>query len=426
MILAIASHTFREIIRKKILHVLIGLGILVLAVSPFIPTTDEPDARIKMMLVMFFQVVVLLCIVGIVFLSATSLPHEIENRTIYGILSKPVPRLKIVAGKITGFAMLSALLLIILSLLNVFAIQWISSKLPEGYGGILKARDEFKASQFSIQGKSHHVKSGIVWIEGGKSGIALWSFSDVFKEMDGNSSIEAVLNLKIDSGRKDIGAIPLIMGIEVAGTEQCKPSVLLAKLDEPLTVKIDTEFVRNNSTLNITVFPINNMDYIGVTGEDARLYDVRKGFISNYIKAVGITYLKFLLIVTIAVMGSVYLSAPVSILSALVVFLCGHILDFVKDFSLLLQSYDVHEHALPTALKKPNFFLVYMDYAVKKPLEWLTFILPDFKRFDSLKFLLKGINIPWETVVVSVGYTALYAGIFIFISSIIFKKREFL
>lgn len=425
MILAIAGHTFREIIRKKILHVLIGLGILVLAVSPFIPTTDEPDARIKMMLVMFFQVVVLLCIVGIIFLSATSLPHEIENKTIYGILSKPVPRLKIVAGKITGFAMLSALLLIILSLLNVFAIQRFSSKLPEGYRGILQARDEFKASQFSIQGKSHHVKGGIVWIEGGRSGVALWSFPDVFKEMDGNSSFEAVLNLKTDSGRKDVGAIPLILGTEVAGTEQYKPSVLLAKLDEPLTVKIDTEFVRKSRTLNITAFPINKVDYIGVTGEDARLYAVRKGFISNYIKAVGITYLKFLLIVTIAVMGSVYLSAPVSILSALVVFLCGHILDFVKDFSLLLQSYDVHEHALPTALKKPNFFLVYMDYAVKKPLEWLTFILPDFKRFDSLKFLLKGINIPWETVVVSVGYTALYAGIFIFISSIIFKKREF-
>jgi len=53
-------------------------------------------------------------------------------------------------------------------------------------------------------------------------------------------------------------------------------------------------------------------------------------------------------------------------------------------------------------------------------------ILPDFKRFDSLKFLLKGINIPLETVGVSLGYTALYAGICLFISSVIFKKREFL
>ncbi|HHT9137819.1 MAG TPA: ABC transporter permease subunit [Candidatus Wunengus sp. YC60] len=425
MILTIAGHTFREVIRKKILHVLIGLGILIIAVSPFIPTTDEPDARVKMMLVVFFQVVVLLCIVGIIFLSATSLPHEIEDRTIYGILSKPVSRLKIVAGKITGFALLSALLLIILGLLNVIAIQRIASKLPEGYRGILKARNEFAASQFSIQGKSHHVREGIVWIEGGRSGIALWSFSDLCKKPDDKSSFEVEFDLKIDSGRKDAGAIPLVVGIEDTGTGQCKTVVLSAKIDEPLTVKIDPELVRKSSILNITAFPIHSMDYIGVTGEDAKLYAVRKGFISNYTKAVGITFLKFLLIVTIAVMGSTYLSAPVSIVSALVVFLCGHILDFVKDFSLLIQSYDVHEHALPTALKKPNILLVYIDYLIKKPLEWLTVILPDFKRFDSLKFLLKGINISWETVGVSVGYTALYAGICLFISSILFKKREF-
>jgi len=425
MILTIAGHTFREVIRKKILHVLIGLGVLIVIVSPFIPTTDEPDARVKMMLVVFFQVVVLLCIVGVIILSATSLPHEIEDRTIYGILSKPVSRLKIVVGKITGFALVSALLLVILGLANIVAIQRIASGLPEEYRGILKARNEFTASRFSIQGKSHHVREGIVWIEGGRTGIALWSFSDLYKKLDDKSSFEVEFNLKIDSSRKDINAIPLVVGIEDAGAGRCKTSVLSAKIDEPLTVKIDREIVKKSSTINITVFPIHSMDYIGVTGEDAKLYSVQKGFVSNYIKAIGVTFLKFLLIVTIAVMGSTYLSAPVSIVSALVVFLCGHILDFVKDFSVLIQRYDVHEHALPTVLKKPNILLVYIDYLIKKPLEWLTVILPDFKRFDSLKFLLKGINISWETVGVCLGYTALYAGICLFISSVIFKKREF-
>ncbi|MBM4066508.1 MAG: hypothetical protein FJ266_12845 [Planctomycetes bacterium] len=426
MILTIAGHTFREVIRKKILHVLIGLGILIIIVSPFIPTTDEPDARVKMMLVVFFQVVVFLCIVGVIFLSATSLPHEIEDRTIYGVLSKPVSRLKIVAGKITGFALLSVLVLIILGLVNVVAIQRIASRLPEEFRSILKARNEFAASRFSIQGKVHHVREGIAWIEGGRTGIALWSFSDLYKKLADKSSLEVEFNLKIDCSRKDVDAIPLVVGIEDAGAGQCKTSILSAKIDEPLTIKIDREIVKKSGTINITAFPMHSMDYIGVTGEDAKLYSVQKGFISNYIKAMGVTFLKFLLIITIAVMGSTYLSAPVSIVSALVVFLCGHILDFVKDFSLVIQRYDVHEHALPPVLKKPNILLVYIEYLIKKPLEWVSVILPDFKRFDSLKFLLKGINISWETVGISVGYTALYAGICLFIASVIFKKREFL
>ncbi len=425
MILTIAGHTLREVIRKKILHVLIGLGVLIIIVSPFIPTTDEPDARVKMMLVVFFQVVVLLCIVGVIFLSATSLPHEIEDRTIYGILSKPVSRLKIVVGKITGFALVSALLLIILGLLNIVAIQRIASRLPEGYRGILKARNEFTASRFSIQGKSHHVRGGIVWIEGGRTGIALWSFSGLYKKLENKSSLEIEFDLKVDSSRKDIEAIPLVVGIEDAGAGQCKTSILLAKIDEPLTIKIDPAIVGKSGAVNVTVFPIHCTDYIGVTQGDAKLFGVQKGFVYNYAKAIGITFLKFLLIISIAVMGSTYLSAPVSIVSALVVFLCGHVLDFVKDFSLVIQRYDVHEHALPAVLKKPNILLVYIDYFIKKPLEWFSVILPDFKRFDSLKFLLKGINIPLETVGVSLGYTAIYAGICLFLASIIFKKREF-
>ncbi|MBI5678494.1 MAG: hypothetical protein HZC52_08435, partial [Planctomycetes bacterium] len=269
------------------------------------------------------------------------------------------------------------------------------------------------------------VRQGIVWIEGGRAGIALWNFSDLYKKLDNKSSFEVEFNLKIDSSRKDIDAIPLAVRIEDANVDRWETSVLSAKIDEPLTIKIDPVIVGKSGAVNVTVFPIHSTDYIGVTQGDAKLFAVQKGFVYNYAKAIGITFLKFLLIISIAVTGSTYLSAPISIVSALVVFLCGHILDFVKDFSLVIQRYDVHEHALPAALKKPNIFLVYLDYLVKKPLEWFSVILPDFKRFDSLKFLLKGINIPWETVGVSVGYTALYAGICLFIASVIFKKREF-
>lgn len=425
MILTIATHTFQEAIRKKTLHILIGLGILILIVLPLIPTTDEPDARVKITLVVFFQVVVLLCIIGVIFLSATSLPHEIEHRTIYGILSKPVSRLKIVAGKIAGFALLSALLLMILGLLNMAIIQRIASKLPEEYKGILKARKEFKASQFSIKGKPHHTREGIIWIEGGRAGIALWSFSDLCKKPENKPNFEIELNLKIESGRGFIDTVPLVIGTENALSGRCKTEVLSAKVDKPLLVKIDAEIVQEGGTINVSVFPIHLEDYVGVRHGDVTVFSVQKGFVSNYAKAMVITFLKFLLIITIAVMGSTYLSAPVSIVSALVVFLCGHILEFVRDFSLLMQHQDVHSHDLPAVLEKPNILLVYMDYLMKKPLEWLSFILPDFKRFDSLKFLLKGINIPLETVGFSLGYTAIYAGICIFISAIIFKKREF-
>lgn len=425
-IVTIANHTFRESIRKRILHVLIGLSILIMAASLVIPTTDEPDARIKMMLVIFFQGVVLLCIVGVILLSATSLPCEIEDKTIYGILSKPVSRLKIIIGKIIGFAMLSALILAILSLLHIIALEQARARLPEKYRGIVKARNEITASQFSVQGKSHHIRGGIVWIEGGRTGIAVWNFSGVYNKPDDKCYFEVEFNPKIESTRKFAGTIPLVVRTENVDSDQQRIEILSVKADEPLLVKIAPEIIQKSSDINISVFPLNKTDYIGMTQDNVRMFLVKEGFVFNYVKAVIITFLKFLLIVIIAVMGSTYLSAPVSIASALIVFICGHILDFIKDFSFLIQDH-VHEHeyTLPTVIEKTNIFLPYIDALVKRIFEWLSIVLPDFKRYDSLKFLLNGINIPLETVGVSLGYTALYAGVCLFISFITFKRREF-
>ena len=68
------------------------------------------------------------------------------------------------------------------------------------------------------------------------------------------------------------------MGIEDAGAGRCKTSILSAKIDEPLTVKIDPAIVEKSGTVNVTVFPIHSTDYIGVTQGDVKLFAVQKGF----------------------------------------------------------------------------------------------------------------------------------------------------
>ncbi len=425
LILAIACHTFRDAIRRKVLHALIGVGILIMAITPFIPTSGEPDARLKMAFVVFFQVVLVLCNIGIIFLSAASLPREIEDKTIFGILSKPVSRMNVIVGKITGFAFLSALLLAILSLLNIVVVKYTALRIPTEHKGILKAREEFKPSNFSIQGKIHHARGGIAWIEGEKTGVAVWSFTDVNKKGGDRYSPEVELNLKLESSKGFVNVIPLMISMENPVTGQGIAEVVPAKMDESLILNIDPAIIQKGDTVNISAFPVLKTDYMGVTPEDVKIFSAQRGFAFNYAKAATITFFKFLLIVIIAVMGSTYLSAPVNMVSALVVFLCGHVLDFMKDFSLLIEHYDIHEHIIQTVQKKPGALLIYVDYLIKKPLEWIAFILPDFKRFDCLKFLLKGIHIPSGIVGMSLGYTALYAGICLLISSLILRKREF-
>ncbi|MDR4507253.1 MAG: ABC transporter permease [Candidatus Brocadiaceae bacterium] len=425
MIITIAIHTFQESVRRKIPHVLIGLGILIIVFSPFIPTTEEPDALPKIMMVVFFQVVVLVCNIGILLLAATSIPREIESKTLYGILSKPISKLKFVLGRITGFSIVSALILAVLALFHLAAIEWSASGLPEEYKGIVKAREMFHASQFSIQGKPHHVHGETIWIEGGKKGFASWNFSELYAHDENKNSFEIECNIKIESDREHFDDIPLIAKTENTLSGEFVTEVLSAKIDTPLTFKLNPAIIQKAGVVHIALSPESNSDFIGVTRENVKVFSVQQGFLLNYAKAIFITFLKFLLIVVVAVLGSSYLSTSVSVLYALVIFLCGHMVDFLRDFTLLIHGHDIHAHGLETAMKKPNTFLLFLDSILKKPLEWVSFLLPDFKKFDSLKFLLKGVSIPDDSIGASVGYTALYACVCIVIATIILKNREF-
>jgi len=425
MIRAIAIHTFREAVRKKIPHLLIGLGALIFAVSPVIYIANEPDAQLKLMLGVFFQAEVLLCVIGMILLSATSLPLDIENKTIYGVLSKPISKLQLIMGKIVGFALLSALILSVLSLFSFAGISWAAADLPTGHKEILRTRKQFNPSEFCIKGKVHHESGGIQWIKGGRTGVAAWSFTNLCNKPDQASPYEAELHCKMESNRGIVDTIPIAVNIEDASSGLRRTNVLSARMDKSLTIKLAPGIVKKDNTIRIAVFPVLNTDYIGTTQEGMKVFLIQKGFFFNYAKGCVLTFFKFMLIISIAVMCSVYLSAPVSIASALMVFLCGHLLDFIKDVSALISNMHVHEHTSPAVLNKPNGIIIYLDYILKKPLEWFANILPDFKKFDCLQYLLKGINIPKETILFTLGYTAIYVSASVFISYIILKKREY-
>jgi ABC-type transport system involved in multi-copper enzyme maturation permease subunit len=110
---AIASVSFRESIRRRVLWITPLAMIGVVLVSQLQRPLDEQDAvrqTIKFSLFASGMVVVVTAII----LACTNLPKEIENRVIYTIVTKPTTRLEIVVGKIMGFARVSLAILLLM------------------------------------------------------------------------------------------------------------------------------------------------------------------------------------------------------------------------------------------------------------------------------------------------------------------------
>jgi ABC-type transport system involved in multi-copper enzyme maturation permease subunit len=112
-ILIIAENTFREAIRDKILLSITIIGFLLIASSKiFIPISiGQAEKIIKdfgISLVEIFGVII------VIFVGSRIFHQEIERKTIYSIMSKPISTLEFVAGKFLGLYYLIVVVLFLL------------------------------------------------------------------------------------------------------------------------------------------------------------------------------------------------------------------------------------------------------------------------------------------------------------------------
>lgn len=112
---AMSSVVFRESIRRKILWLtpLAMLGIVI--VTGLQKPEDFSDAIRQTLQFCLFASGLLVVISGIM-LSCTNLPRDIDSKVIFTIVTKPITRLEIIAGKILGFARVTGSILILMGL----------------------------------------------------------------------------------------------------------------------------------------------------------------------------------------------------------------------------------------------------------------------------------------------------------------------
>ncbi|NNC87772.1 MAG: ABC transporter permease subunit [Akkermansiaceae bacterium] len=126
----IAGSTFTQLVRMKVFYLLLVFVMLAIGMHllPDLPHTSGPEAlgaeklrMIKSTLVGFMKLFAV--ILGIVS-TALLIPRDLEDRTLYTILSKPVPRLDYLVGKLLGVLLLIFVGLAAMTLLLSFVLHY--------------------------------------------------------------------------------------------------------------------------------------------------------------------------------------------------------------------------------------------------------------------------------------------------------------
>lgn len=137
-VLAIAGNTFREAIRDRVLYLFLGFAIvLLMATKVFGMLTVGDEGRvikdIGLAGIQFFSMLIA------VMMSVTLISREVDNRTIFNILAKPVRRWQFLVGKYLGLlATLAAnLALMVVVLVAMVALYQRELDLGLAFGGFM-------------------------------------------------------------------------------------------------------------------------------------------------------------------------------------------------------------------------------------------------------------------------------------------------
>ena len=119
----LAMNTFTQLVRMKVFYFLMVFAFIALASQFFdLPQYNGPEAvgtgELQLLKGWCIGVMKLYSIVFAITATALLLPKDVEDRTLYTILAKPVPRIDYLVGKLAG-----VLLLILVSLLFMDGIM---------------------------------------------------------------------------------------------------------------------------------------------------------------------------------------------------------------------------------------------------------------------------------------------------------------
>jgi len=122
-ILSIATTTVGEAIRRRVLLIILLIGLLFMFVAPGLGVLSA-RSETTVLRGMMLGIILTSAVIAIV-LTVYIIPNEIERRTIYTILSKPVQRWQFLIGKYLGAVLALGLMMALMSvvLILVFVLQ---------------------------------------------------------------------------------------------------------------------------------------------------------------------------------------------------------------------------------------------------------------------------------------------------------------
>jgi hypothetical protein len=393
---AIAKMTLLEASRRKVFTILLLFGIALLSSILFFPSVEDMDSRLRLIEVWSLRASALFTAIVGLFLAGFSLPTDFEQKRIYMIVTKPVSKSFVFIGRYAGYVLLLAVFIGSMGLITVLFLRTVSLFSGEKFN--LVAYPRVPAAQLAHAG-GEWVEIGTdqtIAVKFGPDKHLVWLFTGLRRSSFGEK-VEAQSRL-IFGAEGDPYRASGAVRIRILNSAGAKHEISLQmNTNEERKFQFPAHLIGDDGKLAIEFSAADSDGIIAGAPDWLLLYEKSILFEIAFARGLLLVLLQSTIVLSITLMASTFLSAPLSILLGILLYLVGSIYGYIRDGTREIDN-SLAEIRLAKDKKSrtPENLPVGVLWFSNKMSKAVLAVVPDFAHFDYSVWLLKDHVVSWR------------------------------
>jgi hypothetical protein len=393
---AIAKMTLLEARRRKVFTILLLFGVALLSSILFFPSVDDMDSRLRLIEVWSLRASALFTAIVGLFLAGFSLPTDFEQKRIYMIVTKPVSKSFVFLGRYAGYVLLLAAFIGSMGLITVGFLRTVS----------LFSGEKFKLAAYPRVRADHLSQAGGEWVSIGPDNCVaikfgperqiVWLWEGLRRSSFGDK-VEAQARLVFGAEQdpyRSSGAVKVRIHNPAGAAHEL---TLQMNTNEEMKFQFPADLIGADGKLAVEFRAGDSDGIIAAAPEWLLLYEKSILFEVSFARGLLLVLLQSMIVLSITLMASTFLSAPLSILLGILLYLVGSMYGYIRDGTREID-HSLAEIRLAKDKKAqppehlPAGVLWFSNVMSKAVL----YVVPDFAHFDYSVWLLKDQVVSWR------------------------------
>jgi hypothetical protein len=389
---AIASMTLLEASRRKVFTILLLFALALISSIMFFPAV-EIDARLRLIEVWSLRASSLFTAIVGLFLAGFALPQDFEQKRIYMIVTKPVSKPLVFLGRYAGYALLLAVFVGAMGAITTGFLRGVqlfsNDKFPP-----LVAYPRRMTEDFQSPG-GQELDNDQRAVGFGPDKALVWTWTGLKRSDFGEEArIRARLIFgAIQDPYRASGTVEFRLRNKSGAATHTTRLALNTNEERPFA--FPASLIDGDGVLRAEVRVVDSDGVIAAAPGWMVLYQKSMSFELAFARGLGLILLQSLIVLSVTLASSTFLSAPLSIILGILLYIVGSVHSYVREGSREIDNTLAEIRLSKTPVRTPEnlppWLLSFSTTMSKGALA----AVPDFANFDYSVWLLKDQAVSW-------------------------------